>query len=207
MPLKFLISTALLFSFSCHADETKEPELRYILTVGDTEHTIKEGQEIDIKGTFDNPKVTLTASKTRLFKAVGVNFSYPSNFSFEYDDSNPGIKIWTLSGNDSVLMLQDYGKLKLGREAFIQQMISLYGAKNAKAEDISYKFNGLEIKGDRITANIATTSIYQDVFVLPHSTGTRIMIIQDVISRDKVSEEEADLVHNLLNKTLKIEKH
>jgi hypothetical protein len=136
---------------------------------------------------------------------VGVTFKYPAFFGFEADVSDPTVKIWSLDGNDLVIMVQHYLHLEMSAKTMSDQLISYFGdAAVAEPQKISRTFNGKNYDGYRVTADFGGSIIYKDVLGIPAKKGSRLLIVQDMPADQKVSEEETETVTRLLNESLVI---
>ena len=105
----------MLCSGALVASEDKEPELGYTLLVDDQPIRLQPNKETVIAGIFTNLHVRLIPEQERHFTYGGFSFKYPAHFGFEADFRTPGLKLWTLSGNDFVIMVQKYDELGVGR--------------------------------------------------------------------------------------------
>ena len=193
----FLLAWSLLT-----ASEKEEPPLGYTLVLDEKTIRLAPGKEIQIKGLFENPKATLIPDKERLFTYGGITFKYPANFSFEADFKTEGVKIWSLDGNDFVIMVQHYETLKMTPKSFSEELRESYGT-GTKTESRSYSFNGQKYSGVRVHLTLAGTKLIQDVLALPTQRGSRLLVLQDSPPEEKVSEDESKLVLRLLDETLK----
>lgn len=199
------VSISLLASFSsspAFAAEDTEPPLNYTLKIGDESVRIVPGVAVDVKGAFTDPVVTLVPDAHRSFGYGGMTFSYPSNFAFEADFSTNGLKMWTLDGNNFVIMVHHYEAESVAPADLAAVMKKSYGA-GTKSEPVSHTFNGHKLAGVRIRATVAGTSLIQDILALPAKQGGRILILQDLSPQEKVSDDESKQVLKLLGETLK----
>lgn len=193
-----LLCWALLVIAS--ASEKDEPQLGYTLQIDGKDVLLEPGKELKIEGKFEDPKVKLLPSQTRLFSAAGVVFKYPAYFTFEADLSSEGIKRWTLSGKDFMVMLHQF-VAKVSAKAMAEGMKAQYG-KSANTIPISRKINGQTLKGVRVTAKFAGAGITQDVLDLPTENGNRLLVIQDLTEKEDESVAETKLAMGLLDTTL-----
>jgi hypothetical protein len=203
---RLLFSAAILSlaaALPLRAAEDVEPPINYTLKIGDQSTRLVPGTESEVKGNFTNPKVTLVPDEHRTFTYGGVTFSYPSNFAFEADFSEKGLKSWTLDGSDCVIMLHRYETEKVTPKELMKSLKEAYG-KNSRIEPVTHTFNGKEYSGMRIHASLADTKFFQDVIALPSEKGSCIMILQDLPTSAKVSDAETKQVMKLLNETLKL---
>jgi len=197
------LSTTLLFLLPATlllASDKDEPSLSYTLRVDKETVRLVPGKDVQIKGRFDNPTVTLVPDTERLFTYAQVTFKYPANFAFEADFDTEGLKMWTLDGNNCVIMVQQYESLAMTPKAFAEQLKKLYGA-GTRTENKSYTFNGQKYSGIRVHLTLASQKMIQDVLALPTKTGSRLLILQDNPPEEKQSEESKTVL-KLLNETL-----
>ncbi|MEP4077884.1 hypothetical protein [Haloferula sp.] len=200
-----LLALSVLAVTAVQGVEDVEPPIGFSLQVGDAKIRLEPGKAKTLKGKFEDPSVKLVPDDFRIFSYGGVHFKYPSGFGFEADMTTPDVKLWTLDGNDSVIMLQYYVGVELSAKEMADQLIGFYGAA-AKGEPkkIGHRYNGKEYSGFRVTAEIAGAVIFQDVLAIPTKDGSRILVIQDLPAAEKVSEKEAKLVSKFLNETLTV---
>lgn len=205
--MKTIIASTLalvLCSGALIASEEKEPELGYTLLVGDQPIRLQPNKETVIAGTFTNLHVRLIPEQERHFTYGGLAFKYPAQFGFEADFRTPGLKLWTLRGNDFIIMVQRCDWPGIGPGQLVSQLKKKYG-EAAKTSKISQRLNGREYSGIRVSVELATIRLFQDVLEIPTDKGSRLLMLQDLHPDEKVSGEEAKTVLRLLNETLKLE--
>lgn len=173
------------------ANESKEPPVKYVLKMGDQEIAIQEGKAVQLKGTFTDPEITLTAEPHRVFPYQGISFKYPRAFTFEADLGDETYKNWTLSGNDFKIMyfvMED----PLTPEAFSDNLVSEFGEENCTVEKASpLPFGSKKLSGITLHASIVGNPIVMDIYAIPHSDRrTRLLVLQDNI--DDVGERSAE---------------
>ena len=192
----FLLPASLLV-----AADDQEPPLGYTLRLDKETVRLVPGKDIQIKGRFENPTATLLPDKERLFTYAQVSFKYPANFAFEADFSTEGVKIWTLDGNDVVIMIHQYESLERTPRALAEELKKMYGEKT-QLENKTYTFNRQKYSGVRVHATVVQQKLIQDVLSLPTKKGARLLILQDN-SPDKGVSDESKTVLKLLDETLK----
>ena len=175
----------------------------YTLKIGEQKVRVEAGSETTIQGMFENPKVTLEPDTERHFTYAGLDFRYPAYFAFEADMETESVRIWTLSGNSSTLMIQHYQTLEMTVEQFTDALKTQYG-KSATVKPISRQFKGRTYHGLQVTAKIAGATITQDVLPFDSTIGSRFLMIQQSDGESEVSKAEAELVVKLLNSSLDI---
>ena len=195
-----LIFSLFLPSF---ADDSKEPKLGFTLKIDGQTVKLEENKETQLKNISKNPKVTLVPDKNRHFTYAGLKFYYPSNMSFEADFSEANLKMWTLDGNDFVISVHQYISLKVSAPGMAAQLKAYYGA-STKTSPISYTFNKVKYNGVRVEATIAGSGLIQDVLEIPSKNGSRLLILQDSVASEKISEDERKLILGLFDKSFKV---
>ena len=191
----------LLLIVTCLRAEDKEPPVLYTLQIGDKKVRLGENKPAKVEGSFANPEVKLIPDNERHFTYGGLSFKYPKYFAFEADFTTEGLKIWTLDGNDFVIIVQSYEEKMTGADV-VKEMVQMYGA-NTKKKEITYKFNKQNLKGTRLVVKFAQITLYQDVLEVPTKKGSRILILQDLPLEEKISDKESKNVLSLLSETFK----
>jgi hypothetical protein len=191
----------LLSAIAVPASDKEEPALGYTLRLDGEVVRLVPGKAVRIKGHFADPKATLVPDTERLFTYGQVTFKYPANFAFEADFDTEGIKMWTLDGNNFVIMVQQYETVEMTPKAFAEQLKELYGPKT-KIESRSYTFNSHQYSGTRVHFTVAKQTLIQDILALPTKKGTRLLILQDNPPEEGLSAESKSVL-KLLNESLK----
>ena len=195
-----------LFSLSlisiCYADETKEPKAGYTLHINGEILKIEAGKEIDLKGEFKDLKLTLVPDKMKKFNFGSVEFSYPSHMSFEAD-INDGLKIWTLNGNEMVLMYYQFPNLKMSAKDLAESIASQYGEETVVVP-IEMKLNGVKYKCSKLNITLAGIKLHQTICSLPSKQGSQLFIIQDNYREEGENKDKNVEVMKLLNTTFNV---
>lgn len=185
------------------ADDAVEPPIIYTLQVGDEKIRTTANNEVKLQGVFENPTMKIVPDEQRLFNYAGISFQYPKYFSFEADFTEEGVKIWSLDGNDNVIMVQHFPDQEISLNELVQSTLDIVG-RQTKTQKVNYTFNNHKLEGTRLLINIAGITIYQDVCKLPSKGGARFLIIQDMPASEKVSDKEVKQLKKLLSDSLKI---
>ena len=196
---------AVLTSFSGNAlsaAEDTEPPLNFTLKIGGKSVRVVPGTAVAVKGTFTDPEVSLVPDAHRTFGYGGMSFAYPSNFAFETDFTEQGLKSWTLDGSNFVIMVQCYDTVKVAPAELAAVWKQTYGEATT-SEPVSRTFNGKKLDGVRVIATVAGTSFIQDVLALAAEEGSRLLILQDLSPQEKATDDESKQVLKLLDESLK----
>lgn len=148
---------------------------------------------------------TLRLEPDRRFAFAGLEFRYPREYGFEAQVQSQ-LATWTLSGNDTKLIVHRYKgqkKVESLHKSVVAQLHSAYGGK-AKESPASLAAGGRTLEGTRLSVDLAGTTIVQDVFGFKSGNDVVVLIIQD--SPRKPGEPSADRVRTegLLKETLKL---
>ncbi len=180
------------------ADDTTEPPLSYTLEVDGLKFLITADKTVILKGNFQNPKVTLRASSTRRFEHVGIAFDYPANFTFEADVSEPGIRSWTMSGNNVTLMLFDFEQPVKPAELIASTAESLETNVD-RMEPTTIKLGSLNAEGQSALLKVGEVALTYSVVALPAAEGkSRLLIVQDLPQENgQPSDEKTAILKTL----------
>ena len=183
------------------ADE--EPPLRFTLRLDGKDVPVHLDQpfHLDVNGRAIEGR--LMVAPTRRLSAAGVAFEYPRHMSFEVDREEPGVTIWTLDGNNSVVMLMELAA-QVELDDLIEMFAAPHGGRDVRREPAQITLDGRALAGARLVLSMAGSQLRQDVFVLPSNQGTLALIVQDTPAGDgRTSPETADVVA-LLERTLRL---
>jgi hypothetical protein len=183
------------------ASEDKEPEHGYTLYLNGRAIRVPPNENQVIRGTLVDPSIRLVPDRERRVTFGGLAFAYPSDFAFNADFSTVGARQWTLDGNDFVIMVQQWERAKVGPEELAIQLRLTYG-KAVVRKPVSYRLNGQDYSGIRVTYEIAGSTLFQDVLGLPSERGSRLLILQGLVEQEK--GKEATRVMKLLDETLEV---
>jgi hypothetical protein len=194
-------STALSPAVANVPAEAVEPKLSFVVKLGTTELRLSEREELLAKGTFSDPRVSVSVNPERTFTYVGLEFAYPSHFTFEADLSAEA-HLWTLSGNDLKIMIFRF-QTEVLLDDFTKETAAQYGA-NTSVSPMAIKFGGIEYSGRRIHVRLVGSEFTQDLFALPPLNGqARFLMLQDF--GDGGTPESA-LGRDLLVRTFRLSK-
>ncbi len=183
------------------ADDTTEPPLSYTLEVDGQKFLLNADKTVILKGDFQNPKVTLRAAATRRFEHDNIAFDYPANFTFEADLSEPGIRTWTLSGNNVTLMLFDFEQPVKPAE-LIASTAEALEANVDRMEPTTLKFGSLTADGQSGLLKVGTVVLTYTVVALPATEGKiRLFIVQDLPKDNGESSDEKTAILKMLDES------
>ena len=164
------------------AGEAQEPPQLFFLEL--------EGKRIPIE--LDKPlgtdvlggakAVTLRVEPHRVFRYAGLRFHYPREYTFEADLDMAAVWLWTLSGNDSKIIIQQYKSSKdhgAALELVKKELVAVYKDNKTIEAPVKLSIRGTEVKGKRIEVSIANTLIRQDLYSFPSGKDSIVVILQD----------------------------
>lgn len=173
-----ILSTAfifiLLFSTSAFSID-KEPKLEYSFLINEQKHDIEIGKEYEIKGTFNNPIISLVAKSYRHFAYGGVEFNYPAYFTWNIKEEKNLFKQWILSGRGiQIHYLLMHGELPF--DGYLDALVAQYGKENCDIDKIEYDINGKSYKGKKLKVRLAGVLLVQDILKIPANNATKFLI-------------------------------
>jgi len=199
--LMLLTTVCVTFGSTIHADDTTEPPVTYTLEVNGQKYLLTADKTVILKGNFQNPKVTLRASSTRRFEHGGVAFDYPANFTFEADLSDPGIRTWTMSGNNVTVMLFHFDEPVKPTELIASTAESL-GTNVERMEPTSLKLGTLNARGQSALLKVGGVALSYTVVATPSAAGkSRLLIVQDLPQDDGRPSDEKTTILKMLSES------
>lgn len=150
---------------------------------------------------------TLRLEPTRQFASAGLAFKYPREYVFEAE-LQPGLSMWTLSGNDCKFIIQRYlGQKKtdaLHQSAVAGIRKAFGGAEKTREKPVKLELRGTTLEGTRIELELGSTRIVQDLFPLSSGGDLVEFIIQDAPKAPGEPTPDRTRAEALLRETLKL---
>ncbi len=148
----------------------------------------------------------LLVQPTRRFAAASVEFDYSRHMSFEVYRDDPNVTIWSLTGNDVLIMVQKYARsdLRVLLNAVVGGTADYYGDAEVEQSRTSIELSGMTAKGHRLSVVIAGTHLRQDFFPVQLRDASLVLMLQDTLDDDGSASEEGKKARDLLLKTFKI---
>ncbi len=206
----FLVSLIAGIGFAQEAKESstdlsKEPEAIFVLDINGQKVKLKQDEVTEVKGEFKNPKVTLSIEPFKEFTYGGIYVKYPQHFGFEADVADENVKMWNLSGNSGILMIQKYS-LEMDHKTMAELLVPRYGEDNARLDDCNMKFMGKMVAGTRVIATFGGTAISQEVYSFKLANGSALLIIQDGIDEKGNHTKEGLALKKIISDSFKLTK-
>ncbi len=184
-------------------DESLEPKAVYNLEINGQKYEINQGQELEVKGEFKDPKIRFEVEPYKEFTYGGIYLKYPQNFSFEADLADENVKMWNLSGNSGILMLQKYS-LEMDHRTMANLLQPRYGEENARVAPCTLKFGDKEVEGSKVVATFGGSAISQEVYSFKQGEGSLLMILQDSVDANGNPTAEGLALKKLVGETFKL---
>ena len=164
-------------------DESKEPPVRYTVTVGDKTVSVIEGETVKVDGSFTNPQISVVGDPHRLFNYAGMSFKYPRSYTFEADLEDTDAPNWTLSGNDLKIMVFKLNDRVTPKE-FAEGMMEQFGDGNSRITNpnSSITLGGQALTGTAIDITVTSYRMTTEIYQVPgKGKQTRLIVFQDGI--------------------------
>ncbi|MEO7430779.1 MAG: hypothetical protein ABIR62_01820 [Dokdonella sp.] len=186
----WLIVIVLLAPNLCGATSA-EPRTELQVDLAGKTYTMSAGSDIQVFVDGKPQTLRITELPWRHFSEAGIRFDYPRHFPWETDPAPPAS--WTLDGNSAVIMVFDYG---VGTVRSPEEVVD--GIENALAVKthprrqkavLLTKAAGA-LNGIVSTLKLASSTISNEVFVLPRANRSVVLVLQD--SLDDHGEHTAE---------------
>jgi len=182
-------------------------EQKINLKINNKEFKIPILKEVTID--LDGKKYNITASieKIATFKHENIEFDFPSNLNYGYDDSakDKGLIFWSLNGDNAIVMILEFHK-EYPKEVILNKLLNKYKQMHAtlKRENIELNIkNGKKIKGEFIIVELANIILSQEIFIFYSNNKTYVLVLQDLMQNGKHTQEYQK-VKDIVRKSLTI---
>ncbi len=187
--------------------EGKEPPAEYVLEIDGQEVAVSLGSATTAKVGGRDVRVRLSLGPDRGFDQYGLSFRYPTTHNWEFDGSDPSALLWTLDGNDNVVMLLKGDKTFTPgqlRDELATSIAAQFGSAPVTRSKVTMTLEGRKEQGVELKILVGSAWITQQLYGLSTSEGTWVIVIQDTMDETgRVGSHETGLVKKLLTATLK----
>ena len=201
--LYFFLIFIPAIGMAANESSEKEPIQKFILKIDDVayEVPINSNQNIVVSG--KPHKVRIELSPTRKFNKAGLSFDFDSKRHFSYEALSPVVDHWSLDGNNSVIIIQNY-KVKLDNSEIIDSFKDQYKKMKAKTKwaKTKLKYGDKSVKGERLLINMGDIKLEQQIFFFNKKGETRVMILQDAPEEGNRNTREFVKMRELVQRTL-----
>ncbi|PKL46346.1 MAG: hypothetical protein CVV42_16655 [Candidatus Riflebacteria bacterium HGW-Riflebacteria-2] len=184
------------------ADESVEPSDTYRLVLNDQEIALFTDRDVELPENAGKARTRLVVNPEKHFVYGDIELSYPRYFTFEADLGEPEVKLWSLSGNKTVLMVQRY-PVEMDHRTMAEQLVPSFGEGNSRLGTCEMVFNGNKTPGSRVITTIGEGTIAQEIYSFAMKSGSLLLIIQDTLDNGNNSEEFKSF-RDQLSRTFKI---
>ena len=190
------------------AEENKkiEPAQKFILKIDNSVHEISINKDHNVVVGGKPHKVRINLSPIRRFNKAGLSFDFDAKRHFSYEELSPLVDHWSLDGNNSVIIIQDY-KVSVENSEIIESFKEQYNKMKAKTKWAKTRLNygNRTVKGERLLINMGDIELEQQIFFFKSNDGTRVMILQDAPQDDNQNTEEFISMRKLVEKSLSVD--
>jgi hypothetical protein len=178
----------------------QEPPRVYRLKVNGKSYPIYLDKNSELLVNGQRWQVKLEADPDRLFEYKGVSFRYPASMNYEKDSSTPGVTIFSLDGNNSVIMLMAPSSLVRSPSFFKDTVTAIkigYGLGKVSESPYQVKLGAHTLKGVRLQARLVGEVVVQDLLRFTHRGSEYILVLQDSPQGKQPSRESIEVLKML----------
>lgn len=189
------------------AQEDKEPPLLFVLEADGKKIPIEEDKPFHLDTAAGKTHCVLRVEPFRVFQHGGVVLHYPREFNFEADLDTPGVKLWTLSGNNAVLMVQRHaGQADPAavQKQLVQEMIARYKKPNVRETTATIELEKKAVKGAKLVVTLAGQTLIQVFYSFKTGKDTLVLMTQDCPADDGSPSRDAQKAEKLLRESFKV---
>jgi len=189
--------------------EEREPPMIFSLEVEGKRVPVELDKAFELETKNPTTKVTLRAAPHRIFNFGGVRFHYPREMGFEADLGTPGVKIWTLDGNNAVFIMQlhsDAEDHQALRKEVIDAMVQQYGRGNVKREPSSLVVQKKRLSGTTLQITLSGIRLSQAVYSFQAGKDAVVFVLQDSLTDDEELTDEFTRTLKLFKETFQFPK-
>lgn len=188
-------------------DESVEPPMLFTLEVGGSRHVIDIGKPLTLRTKEGETVVVLRVEDHRVFPYGGVRFHYPAHLAFEADLEDPAAGIWTLGGNNVVLMVQRFpGRPdhEACRREIVRATALQLGIRRPQTKETKTKLGGREIPGTHLDIAIGGTRLTMDLYSLALGGVSVVLLLQDALGDDGEHSAEWNRTVEMLSRSFEL---
>lgn len=197
----FFILLILSLSFQTIGQQ-ESPKSQIVLDINGEEYYFSDGQNIQLEGTFNNPKITVRVADTRTLKTESLQFDYPSHFAYQYEEDY-GYRNWTLDGKEFVIMYFEFDD-EMPFDFFIEEMVKQFGKQNCKLEAKTMQLGDQVLHGKRINITLIGQRLTLDFMEIKlNDYKTHFIAFQDTIQEDGSATKEGKDTVEMIDGTIR----
>lgn len=182
-------------------DNNLESKSIFELKINSEKYTLIEGDELILDSKLKKPKISIKLLDLKKFNNGNISFDYPSNFSFEFEESE-GYKNWTFDGNDYAIMIFDIdGETEV--IDFINNMISQFGKEKCKTENVQIEIGNRKLDGIKLSVELAGQNLTIDFLQYESlENNSKYIALQDTKNEDGSPSAESIETFKIINSSL-----
>lgn len=189
------------FEISLSKDE--EPPLIFELKSENVTQYFVENKPKRWNGLSKESETKISVYDWKLFPHSNLEFEYPRTYSFEADFSITN-RIWTLSGNDFVVMIIR-PIFEIDIKEYVDEMINQFGKSNCSTNKIIKKINTSKLNGIKLSVTLAGIDLEIDILEVIDKSGKKsLLVFQDTLSDTKENSKESKSTMERIRQTFKI---
>lgn len=202
----FILASLPVIGLAAKESSEKEPTQKFILKIDNTVHEVSMNADHKIVVSGKPHKVRIELSPTRNFNKAGLSFDFDSKRHFSYEELSPVVDHWSLDGNNTVIIIQNY-KVKVENSDIIDSFKDEYKKMKAKTKSAKTKLNydGKSVTGERLLINMGDIKLEQQIFFFNKKGKTRVMILQDAPNEDNSNTKEFVEMRKRVQKSLLVD--
>ena len=187
--------------------EDQEPPQTFFIEAGDKKIPVDLGQPFPTAEFAGKATATLRVDPHRTFRYAELVFQYPQEFVFEADLENEAVSIWSLSGSNSVIMVQKYPGRKDAdevRKEVVRAMGDQYQEALKSQSAVALPLKSGNLQGVRLNVELAGSPLVQDLFSFTAGDCAIILLLQDSPQENKQPSAEHAKAQKMLTDSLSV---
>ncbi|QDV75076.1 hypothetical protein [Botrimarina mediterranea] len=199
---------ALLTATTALAAEPQQARL----TIGEKVYNVPVGKAFAVRVAGERVTLRIEMLDEKAFDAAGVSFRYPMSLEAGESSGDAGVRVWTLQGRTTAVMLQQYGDdldAKSLRDVLAENLVASAGKDSEKPKTVRLTTPGRAYDG--LQFNYTTpargkspaTVTVQNLFTFASTEGVFALMVQDVRPEGEGESAEYTETLRLLGDSLK----
>lgn len=201
--LLFMGNVCVINALAETTDESAEPQAHYELLINGEAHTIFPDKPITLEQSLEKPVVELRIMPFREFAYSSVSFKYPQYFAFDAELSDPSVKLWTLTGRETVIMVQKFSE-PMNHSTMAAMIQPNYGDEISRIFPGEIELMNEKFEGSVIAAAFGGMALTQEIFSFDTDDGPVLIVIQNKVDQKGAKGQEGEEIRKLLKETFTI---
>lgn len=201
--LALIFTCGLVFADSV-CGQTEEPPPRYFIEHGAEKIPVELDRPFKVEASGPT-ELTLTLQPTRLFPHAGLEFEYPTGFSFEaIVDEESGN--WTLEGELCMVIVVEMPDEELEHHEMAESIAAGFDEAGQEADyaDVRVKLADMTLGATELRVKLDDFVFAYDVWSIPTEGGSRFLILQDGLDEAGQHSHEFQQLRELVQRSLRI---